>query len=145
MNVFFSETFCKPPLVNKRCKHSNSQRSVESARASLIISLDGDGLNDSADIVSFINTYNEKSRQQANRLLIGHRRQRQDSSWRQFSSKVPILCVISPRVMIPLDSGCGSKPPKREMFKKTSRHLTICTASFPPSYSEVADLFSCFL
>jgi dolichol-phosphate mannosyltransferase len=66
-------------LVQQSGQSCALRKGVEAARASLIISLDGDGQNDPADIATFLDVCRKKNIQKTNYLLIGHRKQRQDS------------------------------------------------------------------
>ena len=90
---------------------------VRAARADWILTLDGDGQNDPADIPALV----ERLRAQPNdepplQLIMGHRAKRQDSWLRKFSSRVAngvrsrLLHDATP------DSGCGLKLFSRQAF-----------------------------
>ena len=59
---------------------------IKAARGTLIITLDGDGQNDPADIPKLLNAYRDHAR--ANVMICGHRARRQDSLTKKVSSKI---------------------------------------------------------
>lgn len=86
---------------------------VRHAKYSWIVTLDGDGQNDPADIPRLIECLAERS---APVFIAGNRRKRQDTRFRQFSSK--IANAFRQRLLqddCP-DSGCGLKCFAREHF-----------------------------
>jgi len=89
---------------------------VKSARSSVIVTLDGDGQNDPADIKHLIDVYQRVRKQTACCLVNGYRVRRRDSGWRRFSSSLAngvrsqLLRDDTP------DSGCGIKVYSRESF-----------------------------
>lgn len=89
---------------------------VKEAGAPLIVTLDGDGQNDPADIEQLVDVYHRLSKQNAYCLINGCRTQRKDSGWRRFSSSV--ANSIRSRLLrddTP-DSGCGIKAYPRELY-----------------------------
>lgn len=90
---------------------------VQAARYPIIVSLDGDGQNDPADIPPMLAHFLGQEQQGNGRLLvIGHRSDRHDSGWRKLSSWVGnrsqrlFLGESAP------DSGCGLKIFHRDFF-----------------------------
>lgn len=89
---------------------------VKEARASLIATLDGDGQNDPADIPRLLQVFEAPDRPPGLQLVTGHRRRRQDSWVKKFSSRVAngvrgyLLKDQTP------DTGCGLKAFPRETF-----------------------------
>ena len=79
---------------------------VRSAEADVIVTLDGDGQNDPADIPRMIAALSENKMCQ---MVVGHRKKRRDSFWRVLSSKIAnsvrsaLLNDHTP------DTGCGLK------------------------------------
>lgn len=92
------------------------RRGVEKARSSCIVTLDGDGQNDPADIPSFLDLFKNNSVKYGNCLIIGHRRNRKDTGWRRFSSKVANSARDFALHDNTPDSGCGIKAFKKEFF-----------------------------
>ena len=88
---------------------------VISARAPVIVTIDGDGQNDPADIPILLATYFELQ-DRANLMIIGHRTQRKDVWGKRISSRVAnavrsiLLGDETP------DTGCGLKIIPREAF-----------------------------
>lgn len=110
-----------PELRHIRLSRQSGQscavrKGVEQARSSYIATLDGDGQNDPADIATFIDLLHEQSEKVGNCLIIGHRRQRQDTGWRRFSSKVANTARDFALHDDTPDSGCGIKAFKKEFF-----------------------------
>ena len=89
---------------------------VIAARGSVIVTLDGDGQNDPADISELLATYSAHSRSSALRMVVGHRQRRRDSFLRRLSSRV--ANGVRRRVLrdtVP-DSACGLSAFSREAF-----------------------------
>lgn len=88
---------------------------VQAAQSPWIVTLDGDGQNDPADIPKLL-PFIKKFSPQEKLLVIGNRTSRQDSGWRRFSSRVAngvrghILMDNTP------DTGCGVKLFPRQLF-----------------------------
>jgi dolichol-phosphate mannosyltransferase len=88
---------------------------IRQAKAPLIITLDGDGQNDPADIPNLISAFSQ-SNDPALAMIIGHRKNRKDTSWRRFSSKFALwvrATVLNDNIP---DTGCGIKIFKRCAF-----------------------------
>lgn len=89
---------------------------VLAARHQIIVTLDGDGQNDPADIDALVECYRQTSSRTPRCLIIGNRHRRRDSMWRKFTSKIAnsvrgsILRDRTP------DSGCGIKAFPRDFF-----------------------------
>lgn len=88
---------------------------VQAARFPWIVTLDGDGQNDPADIPKLIEVLRETDEKEL-WMLTGFRFQRSDTGWRRFSSKFAngvrkaILHDHTP------DTGCGLKLFRRDKF-----------------------------
>ncbi len=89
---------------------------IRHACAPLIATLDGDGQNDPHDIPELLACVRRHALDARRCLAAGHRRQRQDTAWRRFCSRVAngvrrrLLQDETP------DSGCGIKVFPRELF-----------------------------
>lgn len=89
---------------------------VKTARSSLIVTLDGDGQNDPADIPRLVEVFNAPNSPPDLQLVIGHRRKRMDSWVKRVSARVAngvrgyLLKDRTP------DTGCGLKLFPREIF-----------------------------
>lgn len=89
---------------------------VRAARGAWIVTLDGDGQNDPADIPRLVAVMRESRPEENIRLVIGHRRQRHDSWVRRLSSRIAngvraaLLGDATP------DTGCGLKVFARETY-----------------------------
>ncbi|MFZ0614215.1 MAG: glycosyltransferase family 2 protein [Desulfobacterales bacterium] len=89
---------------------------VKAARHRLILTLDGDGQNDPADIEKILAPFSAGGYESSATMVIGHRTNRRDTRWRRFSS----LVANSVRRWalgdsVP-DSGCGIKAFPRDLF-----------------------------
>jgi dolichol-phosphate mannosyltransferase len=79
---------------------------VEHAEGELIVTMDGDGQNDPADMAKLISTLLDH---EACRMVVGHRKKRKDSTWRFISSKIANFvrgCLLKDNTP---DTGCGLK------------------------------------
>ncbi len=104
---------------------SHSQRSgqssalltgIRAAHASRVITLDGDGQNDPADIGVLLTRMATEGGQAGNLMLVGHRTRRQDTWVRRGSSR--IANAVRSRLLkdgTP-DTGCGLKLFSRDLF-----------------------------
>lgn len=103
--------------LNRRCGQSGALlQGVRAARSQLIVTLDGDGQNDPADIDALVRCYSSTVSHSPHCMVIGYRRSRQDSKWRRFSSK---FANIVRRFVLhdgTPDSGCGIKVFSRDFF-----------------------------
>lgn len=89
---------------------------VSAAKYSWIVTLDGDGQNDPADIPNLVASQQQHINNKSLWMLAGFRHQRNDSHWRRFSShcanfiRQKILQDNTP------DTGCGLKLFLRDKF-----------------------------
>ncbi len=100
----------------KSCGQSRALHTgISAARHDWIVTLDGDGQNDPADIPALIETY-DQLRNDKLWMLAGYRYRRNDTGWRRFSSKFAnsvrqaVLHDNSP------DTGCGLKLFRRDKY-----------------------------
>ncbi len=88
---------------------------IRAARGELIVTLDGDGQNDPADVPAMVDLLLQKKKEQV-RMIAGWRKQRKDTFWRRLSSRVAnrvrsfLLRDNTP------DTGCGLKVFYRQTF-----------------------------
>lgn len=101
----------------KCCGQSTSLRTgILAANGKVIATLDGDGQNDPKDIPSMLSLLNSLSGQMTKTMIVGNRKNRKDSEWRRFSSKVAnhirgtLLKDNTP------DTGCGLKVFHKDLF-----------------------------
>ncbi|CAN5272018.1 glycosyltransferase family 2 protein [soil metagenome] len=106
-------------ILQHRRNHGQSaavRTGVRAALSDLIVTLDGDGQNDPADIPLLLQTYRRLSQGSAVRLVTGRRARRQDSLIKRLSSTF----ANSVRGWVlrdgSLDSACGLKVIDREVF-----------------------------
>lgn len=103
----------------RRCGQSTALTTgIRAAQAEWVVTMDGDGQNDPADIATLLNFLDEKrgAGHADLRLVIGHRRQRCDTWLRRVSSR--IANAVRARLLgdgTP-DAGCGLKLLHRETF-----------------------------
>jgi len=89
---------------------------IRAAQGETITTLDGDGQNDPADIPRLLQALREMRRETPKAMVAGHRKKRQDSGWRRFTSRVAntvrggLLRDHTP------DTGCGLKVFPRSLF-----------------------------
>lgn len=106
-------------VIRLRCQCGQSAAlrvGVRAARFPLIVTLDGDGQNDPADIERFLQYFAGQTALTARQLIIGHRQTRRDPVWRQVSSRVAnAVRGFLLRDRTP-DSGCGLKAFPRDFF-----------------------------
>jgi dolichol-phosphate mannosyltransferase len=101
----------------ERCGQSSALRTgVKAARAPWVVTLDGDGQNDPADIPRFLALLDRPDRPARLQLVIGYRRRRQDSAMRRLSSR--LANAVRARLLHDRtpDVGCGLKLLSREAF-----------------------------
>lgn len=88
---------------------------VKAARAAVIVTLDGDGQNDPADIPALLAAYAE-TRDRERLMIAGHRAKRRDTLLKRLSSRIAngvragLLGDATP------DTGCGLKVFPRQAF-----------------------------
>jgi len=114
----------RPALRHIRHRYSCGQSAatvsgVEAARADWIVTLDGDGQNDPADILRLYNSLREAPADVG--LVIGHRTRRRDNKLKRLSSRIAngvrahVLGDGAP------DSACGLKAFARATFMRLPR------------------------
>jgi len=103
--------------LQRQCGQSAALRvGVREARFPLVITLDGDGQNDPADIDRFLQFFSGQDSCPARQLVIGYRQKRLDTGWRRLSSR---LANAVRRLLLrdgAPDSGCGIKAIPRDFF-----------------------------
>ena len=117
--VALSQELSQLKIIRHRKSYGQSNAihtGVKAARFSLIVTLDGDGQNDPADIPRLVEVYNAPDHPPNLQLVIGHRRKRMDSWVRRASARVAngvrgyLLKDRTP------DTGSGLKLFPREIF-----------------------------
>ena len=112
----------REPRLHIRCHRLNCGQSaavctgVRSANGSLIVTLDGDGQNDPADIPRLLAAYRAAAPGERIRLVTGRRAKRRDVWIKRVSSRVANAVrgwVLNDRSR---DSACGLKVVDREVF-----------------------------
>ena len=100
-----------------RCGQSRAiATGVDAAKKDWIITLDGDGQNDPADIMQFFQVMDQAS--DNIRLIVGYRKQRRDTWLKRVSSRIANAVrsfILEDRIP---DTGCGLKMFARETFIK---------------------------
>lgn len=89
---------------------------VKAARCAVVITLDGDGQNDPADVRALLDRYHAPDRPARLVMVGGHRVNRRDTWLRRFSSRTANAIrggLLQDRTP---DSGCGLKVFSREAF-----------------------------
>ena len=101
------------------CGQSTALRTgIKVAKGQVIVTLDGDGQNDPANIPAMLEAWRELKHADQGRgaLIAGYRRNRKDTGWRKFSSRfanrirATLLGDATP------DTGCGLKLFDRSLF-----------------------------
>lgn len=89
---------------------------VGKARASLIVTLDGDGQNDPADIPRLLEVFDGAAHEPGPQLVTGYRRRRQDAWRKRITSR--IANTVRARLLRDRtpDTGCGLKVFRRDAF-----------------------------
>ena len=117
--VALSQELSELKIIRHRKSYGQSNAihtGVKAARSSLIVTLDGDGQNDPADIPRLVEVFNAPHRPSDLQLVSGHRRKRRDSWMKRVSARVAnrvrgyLLKDLTP------DTGCGLKLFPREIF-----------------------------
>ncbi|MDP3740615.1 MAG: glycosyltransferase family 2 protein [Hyphomonadaceae bacterium] len=89
---------------------------VMAARSSTIVTLDGDGQNDPADVVGLAGQLNRADAPAELALIQGRRDKRSDSGWKKFGSKFANSVRGSILKDKSLDSGCGARAFRRDAY-----------------------------
>jgi glycosyltransferase involved in cell wall biosynthesis len=101
-------------------KNAGQSRAVRSgvvaARAPVIVTLDGDGQNDPADIVGLVSQLTRADAPNNLAMVQGHREKRQDSGWKRFGSRMANSVRRSMLRDDIADSGCGVRAFRRDAF-----------------------------
>jgi dolichol-phosphate mannosyltransferase len=101
----------------RNCGQSTGLRTgVRAARADWVVTLDGDGQNDPADIPALVDRLEDPSIPRNLQLIIGHRAERHDRWLRRFSSRVANRVRATLLKDATPDSGCGLKIFSRQAF-----------------------------
>lgn len=89
---------------------------IQSARAPIVGTLDGDGQNDPADLPDLYRSLTRPEAPEALAMVMGRRAKRRDSAWKKFGSR--FANRIRKRLLKDDcdDSGCGIKVMRREVF-----------------------------
>lgn len=99
------------------CGQSTAIRTgVEHARAPWIITLDGDGQNDPADIPGLLAVVRDAARPPRLELVCGHREKRRDSWMKRTSSRIANAARRGALKDGTPDTGCGLKVFSRQAF-----------------------------
>ena len=98
------------------CGQSTSlYNGIHAAKGSIIVTLDGDGQNDPADIPNMITTF-QKNLDRNVQMVAGHRKKRNDNALRKISSYIAnSIRQFLLRDNTP-DTGCGLKVFSRDVF-----------------------------
>jgi len=89
---------------------------IRAAQGLAIVTLDGDGQNDPADIPHLLTVWRELQRQNHKAMVVGYRKHRMDTGWRKFSSRIANTVRSSLLGDDTPDTGCGLKVFSRELF-----------------------------
>jgi dolichol-phosphate mannosyltransferase len=117
--VALSQRLSQLKIIRHRKSYGQSNAihtGVKAARYSMVVTLDGDGQNDPADIPRLVEIFKAPNRAPDVQLVIGHRRKRKDSWVKRASARVAngvrgyLLKDRTP------DTGCGLKLFPREVF-----------------------------
>ena len=100
---------------------------VTAAKAPLIVTLDGDGQNDPADIPALLETYYSHSKDDGRLMVAGWRKGRSDSWSKRVSSRIANAIRSSLLSDHTPDTGCGLKIFRREdfLFSSFQSHAQI--------------------
>lgn len=101
-------------------RNAGQSRAVRSgvvgARGAVIVTLDGDGQNDPADVLGLVNQLTRPDAPPELALVQGQRSARRDSSWKRFGSRVANRVRQSMLKDDSPDSGCGARAFRRDVF-----------------------------
>lgn len=93
---------------------------IDFARGEFVVTLDGDGQNDPADIPRLFAVLRE-NRTDTPLIVCGHRRRRQDNVVRRLSSKIANAVRAAALQDATPDTGCGLKAFERALFMRLPR------------------------
>ena len=148
MEILSQQSTLYPELrvirLSRQCGQSAALLAgVNSAIYPFVITMDGDGQNDPADIARIIDYFLEYTPVAKNLLIVGHRQQRRDSGWKLFTSRIANrVRGILLHDGVP-DSGCGIKAFNRDFFLRlpTFNHMhRFMPALFKQNGGEVVSL-----
>jgi dolichol-phosphate mannosyltransferase len=101
-------------------KNAGQSRAVRTgvlaARSNIIVTLDGDGQNDPADLAGLLSQLNRADAPGDLALVQGRRDKRLDSGWKKFGSKVANGVRKSVLRDQTTDSGCGMRAFRRDAY-----------------------------
>ena len=101
-------------------KNAGQSRAVRTgvlaARSNVILTLDGDGQNDPADLAGLLGQLNRADAPRDLALVQGRRDKRVDSGWKKFGSRFANNVRRSMLKDSNADSGCGMRAFKRDVF-----------------------------
>jgi dolichol-phosphate mannosyltransferase len=101
----------------KCCGQSTAVRTgVIASRGRVIATLDGDGQNDPANIPAMFAAWRELTAEKGQALVAGYRKNRKDTGWRKFSSRIANRVRAGLLKDATPDTGCGLKLFDRELF-----------------------------
>jgi glycosyltransferase involved in cell wall biosynthesis len=89
---------------------------VAASRAPIIVTMDGDGQNDPADIIGMVGQLTRADAPQTLALIQGSRKSRADSGWKRFGSRLANgvrQAILKDRVP---DSGCAARAFRRDVY-----------------------------
>jgi len=89
---------------------------IQNARAPVVVTLDGDGQNDPADIPGLVAQLTRAGAPHDLALIQGQRTKRQDSGWKRFGSRFANSVRASILKDEISDSGCGARAFRRDVF-----------------------------
>jgi dolichol-phosphate mannosyltransferase len=101
----------------KCCGQSTAVRTgVIASKGRVIATLDGDGQNDPANIPAMFEAWRDLTGNHGQALVAGFRKNRKDTGWRKFSSRIANRVRAGLLKDATPDTGCGLKLFDRELF-----------------------------
>ncbi len=101
-------------------KNAGQSRAVRSgvvaARSNIVVTIDGDGQNDPADLVGLAGQLTRADAPSNLTLVQGKREKRSDSGWKRFGSRIANSVRQSVLNDKSSDSGCGARAFKRDAY-----------------------------
>jgi dolichol-phosphate mannosyltransferase len=102
---------------DRSCGQSQALRTaITAAKGALIVTIDGDGQNDPADIPALIDTFRGESNTEALGLVAGQRRKRQDNFSKRLASRLANAIRARALKDDTKDTGCGLKLIPRAVY-----------------------------